>query len=222
LYFGNRNYSSWSLRAWLCLRWAGIAFDETVIELDQPGYGGDGVADVLAVSPSGRVPVLDLGAARIWDSLAIAEWAAENHRAAPILPEESLLRAQVRSAAAEMHSGFAALRRDLPMNIRRRCSASGLPRETLADIERIDRMWSDRRRADGEFLFGRRSLADAFYVPVATRFRTYSIALSAKAQAYCDTLLSDGAFRQWEAAVLAEPAKRFSRANFDELYQAAP
>ncbi len=222
LYIGNLNYSSWSLRPWLCLQWAGVDFDETLIELDQEGYGEARIAEVLAVSPSGRVPVLQLDRTTIWDSLAISEWAAENSRANPLLPQDAPLRAQVRSATAEMHSGFAALRRDLPMNIRRRCSASGLPAETLADIARIDAMWSGLRKAHearGPHLFGARSMADAFYTPVATRFRTYSIRLSPAAQAYCDTLLADADFRAWEQRVLTTLAKPFSRARTDELFR---
>ena len=225
LYVGNYNYSSWSLRPWLCLKWAGIGFDETRIELDQPGYAEGGVADVLAVSPSGKVPVLHLGAARIWDGLAIAEWAAEQPGATPIWPKDPLARAEARSVAAEMHSGFSALRRDLPMNIRRRCRASGLPEETLRNIARIDGLWSELRERHakaGAFLFGPRSVADAFYVPVAARFRTYATALSPAAQAYCDALLADTAFLDWERKALAEPGKPFSRAEIDGLYVKEP
>jgi glutathione S-transferase len=120
-----------------------------------------------------------------------------------------------------MHAGFGGLRRDLPMNIRRRCRASGLPPDTLRDIARVAAMWAElrvRHGAQGPFLFGARSLADAFYLPVATRFRTYAIALSPAAQAYCDTLLADAAFREWEARARAEPAEPFSRARTDSLY----
>ncbi len=221
LYLGNPNYSSWSLRPWLALKWAGIDFNEQFIELDAPGYGESKIAAVLAVSPSGRVPALRIGDTVIWDSLAISEWAAEYPGAAPLLPVDRVLRAQMRSATAEMHSGFSAVRRDLPMNIRRRCTARGLPAETLNDIARIDALWSGLRAAhasDGPHLFGRRSIADAFYTPVATRFRTYGIKLSASAQGYCDTLLADHAFREWESRVLADPAKPFSRATTDTIY----
>lgn len=228
LYLGNRNYSSWSLRAWLVMRWSGLPFTETFIELDQPGYGEGGIAEVRAVSPTGRVPVLVVGDVAIWDSLAIAEWAAERAAeqpgAAPLWPADPLLRAQARSVAAEMHSGFAGMRRDLSMNIRRRCTATGLPAETLTDVARVDAMWSGLRRAHpvrGPWLFGARSIADAFYLPVATRFRTYGVALSRDAQAYAQSLLDEPAFREWEAALLAQPAKRFERAGFDDLYGGA-
>jgi glutathione S-transferase len=223
LFIGNRNYSSWSLRPWLALRWAGVEFDETLIELDQPGYGAEGIAEIRAISPSGKVPALKIGATTIFESLAIAEWAAEQAPPRALLPADGLARAEARAVAAEMHAGFAALRRDLPMNIRRRCTASGLSEETLRDIRRIDAMWSGLRKrygATGPWLFGQRSLADAFYLPVATRFRTYATALSPVAQAYADTLLADAAFREWEKAVLAQPAKPFTRAPIDGLYPA--
>ncbi len=222
LHVGNRNYSSWSLRPWLCLRWAGIAFDETFIELDQPGYGAEGIAAVRAVSPSGKVPVLRVGATTIWDSLAIAEWAAEAGTAGALLPVDRERRAVIRAACAEMHAGFPALRRDLPMNIRRRCKATDLPEDTRRDIARVELLWSALRAAnvaDGPWLFGARSMADAFYLPVATRFRTYDVALSPAAQAYCESALADSAFREWEARVLSEPAVRFSRAPIDALYE---
>jgi glutathione S-transferase len=222
LWIGNRNYSSWSLRAWLCLKWAGVDFSETRIDLDQPGYGERRIAQVLAVSPSGMVPVLKLGSETIWDTMAIAEWAAET--APELLPSEHLARAAMRAAAGEMHAGFAALRSELPMNIRRRCKAEGLSGSARADVERIDRLWAtlrERYAAAGAFLFGKRSIADAFYLPVATRFRTYGVALSAPAQAYADALLRDADFLVWERAALAEDPKPFSRARIDSLYTVA-
>lgn len=221
LYIGNCNYSSWSLRPWLALQWAGIEFDETRIDLDQPGYGEGNIAAIRAVSPSGKVPALRIGGEVIWESIAIAEWASENSRTGALLPEDTILRAQVRAVVAEMHAGFGALRRDLPMNIRRRCHARELAPQTRADIARVDALWSElrgRHGASGPWLFGARSLADAFYLPVATRFRTYAIPLSPAAQTYCDTVLADPAFREWEARALAEPAKPFSRAATDSLY----
>lgn len=223
LHIGNRNYSSWSLRPWLCLRWTGIAFDETLIELDQPGYGAEGIAAVRVVSPSGKVPALRVGATTIWDSLAIAEWAAEAGAPGALLPADREARAVIRAACAEMHSGFPALRRDLPMNIRRRCVATDLPEDTRRDIGRVESLWSTLRAghaANGPWLFGTRSMADAFYLPVATRFRTYGVALSPTAQAYCETTLADSAFREWETRVLSEPAVHFSRAPIDSLYEA--
>ena len=221
LFVGNLNYSSWSLRPWLCLRWAGIDFAETLVELDQPGYGQGQIADVLAVSASGRVPVLHVGPHRIWDSLAIAEWAAETAPAAGLWPSDRWRRAAARSATCEMHAGFAALRRDLPMNLRRRTRARDLPAETLADIARVDALWTTTRQqhgADGPYLFGARTIADAFFAPVATRFRTYAIELSPTAAAYRDALLADDQVRAWEDRALAQPTATFSRARVDDLY----
>lgn len=221
LYIGDRNYSSWSLRAWLCLKWAGIAFDEVFVELDQPGYGAEGIVEIKAIAPNGKLPILGLGEIAIWESPAIAEWAAERAGPGGLLPADQIRRARARSLVAEMHAGFVALRRDLPMNLRRRCCAAVLPRETLADIARIDAMWTAQRRefaAEGPFLFGSRGIADAFYLPVATRFRTYDIALSPAAADYRDTLLRDAAFLEWERMVRAEPVRIFSRAPFDAPY----
>lgn len=215
LYVGNRNYSSWSLRPWLCLKWAAIAFDERFIELDQPGYGAEGIEEIKRISPAGRVPVLMVDGHAIWDSLAIAEWAAEQPDA-KLLPDAWKCRARARSLAAEMHSGFPALRNELPANIRRRCKATGLSAEAQRDIARIDHMWAAR---EGSYICGARSIADAFYLPVATRFRTYNIVLSPQAAAYCNLMLSDPAFVEWEAKVLAEPERHFQRAPIDSLYR---
>lgn len=220
LYLGHRNYSSWSLRGWLALRWAGVRFDEQVLDLDQPGYGECRVADIVAVAPSGKVPALRVGGVVIQDSLAIAEWAAEQVPGA-LLPAGSLERAQVRSVVCEMHAGFAAVRRDLPMNIRRRTHAYDLPADTLRDIARLDALFSGLREQHagaGPWLFGQRSLADAFFTPVATRFRSYGIVLSDPGAQYCAQLLSDAHFGAWEAQVLAEPAKPFSRGGVEAMY----
>jgi glutathione S-transferase len=206
LYIGNKNYSSWSLRPWLALRWAGIGFDEVLIPLGGPGYGKSQIPEVRAVSPSGRVPALQLEGGTIWDSLAIAEWAAE--QAPELYPADPLPRALCRAAVAEMHSGFAALRRDLSMNIRRRVSAHPWAEDVRADIERAVELFGDLRDRFGDagpWLFGARSIADAFYTPVATRFRTYGVSLPPASQAYVDTLLGDPDFRSWEAAAEVEP-----------------
>jgi glutathione S-transferase len=170
------------------------------------------------------VPVLRLGTDSVWDTVAIAEWAHENSRSGPLWPAESLARAQARSAMAEMHSGFSALRAALPMNIRGRYRAHGLSMQVQQDIARIDEMWSglcERHRDRGPYLFGSRCIADAFYVPVATRMRTYSVTLSDSAQVYCRLLLSDADFLDWEARAIAEPAHPFPRAKIDDLYPRA-
>jgi glutathione S-transferase len=212
LYIGYKNYSSWSLRPWLCLRWAGIAFEERIVPLDRPGYGRQQIAEIKAVSPSGTVPALHVDASPeklvIWDSLAIAEWAAERVEPGALWPSDSALRAQARAATCEMHSGFAAVRRDLPMNIRRRCeSQPDWPEDTQRQLRRIVDLWTglrERHAALGPFLFGQRSIADAFFAPMATRLRTYAAPVPALAQRYCDTVLADADFRAWEADCIAD------------------
>jgi glutathione S-transferase len=193
------------MRPWLVLKWAKIAFDEVVIPLGGDGYGKAQMASVRAISPSGRVPALALGTTTIWDSLAIAEWAAET--VPGLWPSDPLTRAVCRAVTAEMHSGLAAMRRDLPMNVRRRTSPRDWPADTRADLLRVEEMWTacrERFGAGGPFLFGERTIADAFYAPVATRLRTYGVPTSAVAAAYCATIFADSAFQEWQAAGASE------------------
>jgi glutathione S-transferase len=221
LYIGNRNYSSWSLRPWLVLQWGGIPFVERDIRLDQPGYGAGGIAEVLKFSPTGRVPCLHAGNLVIWDSLAIAEWAAEEKPQAGLWPSDRARRATARSVVAEMHSGFPDVRRQLTMNIRRRCPAQDWEPATRAQLARLDQIWIELRTAnksDGPWLFGRRSIADAFYAPVATRMRTYGVPLSPDAQAWCDTVFADTAFREWEAAARPDSWDKPGFPVIDKLY----
>ena len=222
LYIGYKNYSSWSLRPWLCLRWGGIPFEERIIRLDQPGYGQQQIAEVKAVSPNGTVPALDADGVTIWDSLAIAEWAAEQAGPGELWPIDPVLRSQARSAACEMHSGFSAVRRDLSMNIHRRLDAPpDWPDDTRANLARIEAMWSGLRERYGHLgphLFGQRSIADAFFTPVATRLRTYAVPLSQSASAYCDTLLADPDFRAWEADAIPNSWDASGFSVIDGLY----
>lgn len=221
LFVGDRNYSSWSLRPWLVLTWSGLPFEEIFVSLDQEGYGDGKIAEVRAVSPSGRVPTLHVDGVKIWDSLAIAEWIAEAAPAAELWPADPFSRAQARAVSAEMHSGFAALRRDLPMNLRRRCAEPDWPRDTRLDLNRIDEIWTSMREAHcakGAHLLGARSIADAFFTPVAARLRTYSVSLSKTANEYRDTLLTDAAFQSWEQRAVSEWTQPFSRARLDGLY----
>jgi glutathione S-transferase len=203
LYIGNKTLSSWSLRPWLVLRWGGIAFEERLIRLDRPGYGRQEIAEVKAVSPNGTVPALHADGTGIWDSLAIAEWAAEQVAPGTLWPADPALRAQARSATCEMHSGFAAVRRDLSMNLALRLSAPpAWADDTRRGLARIDALWRglrERHAADGPYLFGRRSIADAFFTPVATRLCSYAVPCDGVVAAYRDTLLSDPDFRAWEA-----------------------
>jgi glutathione S-transferase len=204
LYVGNQNYSSWSMRPWLVLTWANIDFETRVIPLGGDGYGERRMPSVLSVSPSGTVPTLHLGALSIGDSLAISEWAAEE---APALwPADRGLRALARAATCEMHSGFGALRSNLPCNIRRRAAPRKHDVATQRDIDRVLELWRTMLdRSGGPFLCGETpTIPDAFFTPVATRFRTYAVDTGGLAP-YVDKLLADPAFLAWEAAGVAEP-----------------
>jgi glutathione S-transferase len=223
LYIGPKNYSSWSLRPWLALRWAGIDFEESLIALDQPGYGEQQIRDVLAVSPNGTVPALHVGHDVIWDSLAIAEWAAE--RTPGLWPKDAVARSMARSVTSEMHSGFSALRKDLPMNILRRCAAQPWRQQTRMNISRIEHIWGECRErfgAQGPWLFGDRSIADAFFAPVVTRFRTYSVELSAVSTAYCETVLSDSDYQLWELGCIGDSWDSPGYPIIDGLYRELP
>ncbi len=204
LYIGNKNYSSWSMRPWLALTWGAIAFEEQIIPLGGQGYGRSEIAAVRAVSPSGRVPALQVDGVTIYESLAICEWAAE--QAPALWPADTLARAEARAVSCEMHAGFFALRRDMSMNLRRRLGAApDWPADTRADLEQLFATWARLlSRHGGPFLFGERSIADAMFAPVATRLRTYSVAAPEAAQAYCAVLFADSAFQQWERAAHEE------------------
>ena len=200
LYLGNKRYSSWSLRPWLALTWGGIAFEERLLPLGQGGHGTQQNKEILAISPSGRVPCLHADDLVIYDSLAICEWAAE--RAPGLWPADPHARALARAAAAEMHSGFADLRRAMPFNLQRAMvRAPDWDEATRRDLARLLSLWTElRTRFGGQepYLMGPRTIVDAFYAPVAARFRTYAVTLPTAAQAYCETILSDSAFKQWE------------------------
>jgi glutathione S-transferase len=205
LYVGNRNYSSWSLRPWLVLTWGRIEFETRVVRLGGEGYLKRKVPGVLAISPSGTVPALHVENAVIGDSLAISEWAAE--RVPSLWPTEPLVRALARAATCEMHASFGALRNAMPCNIRRRAEGRSTNEDVLADIARIEELWVTLvARFGGPYLFGKEPcIADAFYLPVATRFRTYDVKLGPEARKYADTVLANDAFRAWEAEAIAEP-----------------
>jgi len=204
LHIGNKNYSSWSLRPWLALKWGGIPFEEHVIPLGGEGYGQSQIKEVRAVSPSGRVPALTVGGVTIYESLAICEWAAE--QAPSLWPADALVRAEARSVASEMHAGFAAVRRDMSMNIRRRLDlAPAWPADTRADLDRLYALWDYLLALyDGPFLFGERSIADAMFAPVVTRLRTYAVPVPPFAQRYCAAIFTNAAFQEWERAAEAE------------------
>ena len=206
LFIGNKNYSSWSLRAWLLLREADIDFDEQRILLDMP----DTAAEIAALRASGTVPVLQLGDLTVWDSMAIAETVADRWPDRQLWPDDADARAYARSICAEMHSGFARLRECMPMNCRAMGRRVPLPDDLTADIDRVIAIWSTCHRRygghnDGDgWLFGRFSIADAMYAPVVLRFRTYGINLPESAGFYPRRLLQSDAMQEWLAAAETE------------------
>jgi len=201
LVIGNKAYSSWSLRPWLLMKHSGIAFDEVRIALYQDGHR----ARIAQYSPAGKVPVLIDAGNPVWDSLAICEYLAERHPERGLWPGDATVRAHARSISAEMHSGFAALRENMGMNVRRSFPGIGMTPAVKDDIARIESIWNDGlRRHGGPFLCGAFSIADAMYAPVATRFATYAVALSAPARKYTDMLLALPAMQEWYAAARTE------------------
>lgn len=203
LIIGNKNYSSWSLRAWFLLSEAGIKFSEHRIALDVE----DSAAELAKHSPSATVPVLNLDHEVIWDSLAIAETVAERWPEKKLWPDDPVARAHARCVSAEMHSGFQALREAMPMNCRAMGRKVPLPDPLTADIDRIFAIWSDcqhRYGAHGAWLFGEFSIADAMFAPVVLRFRTYGINLPESASRYPQRLLESEAIQHWLLAAESE------------------
>ena len=207
LYIGSKNTSSWSLRPWLAMRNAKLAFGEVIIPLRKPETS----SQIKAHSPSGKVPMLKFeedGILRtVWDSLAICETLAERHPEAHLWPQDSTARAEARSIVAEMHSGFPDLRRVLPMDIAARYPTPALDDAVQVQIARIVDLWQSVLHCYGKssgFLFGHFTIADAFYAPVATRFETYGVHLPPVAQAYTQRILATPAMREWEESAKAE------------------
>ena len=207
LYIGTRRYSSWSLRGWLAVRLAALDVEDVVLRL--AGSGAGGTAAVKSVSPSGLVPFLEHRGLRVWETIAICEYCAE--LAPGLWPEGATARAHARSIAAEMHAGFAALRRSMPMNLGRDFAGRGRTPEALADIARVEAIWAETRRrfgADGPFLFGARfGAADAMYAPVATRFLTYRPPLGSESEEYCSAVRAHPLVANWYDAAAAEPSE---------------
>jgi len=199
---GNRNYSSWSMRAWLAVRLTGAEFEEVVFPLGEPGIRDR----IREHSPTGRVPALRDGDLTVWDSLAIAEYLAERHPRCGLWPHDPGARARARAACAEMHSGFAALRANMPFNVRRRSPGKGRAPGVEEDIQRIVSLWREcLTTGGGPFLFGPFGLADAFYAPVVIRFRTYSVPLGPPEASWADRILEHEHVWAWCAAAEAEP-----------------
>ena len=205
LYVGSKRYSSWSLRPYLALAQSGAKFETTTILLDQD----DTKASIAAVNPAGRVPVLHHDGIVIWDSLAICEYVAELHPEAALWPADRATRAKARALSAEMHSGFAALRRDMSMDVVASKAGQGHTPEALADARRILTIWRVALGGSGgRFLFGAFSIADAMFAPVVTRFVTYGVELDAGCRAYVDAIYALPAMKQWLADAAREPQTR--------------
>ena len=203
LVIGDKCYSSWSLRPWLVLKAFGIPFREERIVLRRP----ETAAEIAKHGGGSQVPILKDGANVIWDSLAIVEYLAERFSDKALWPRDPLARAFARSICAEMHSSFQALRSECSMNILARIEPFKPVQGIMRDTQRIERLWLEARArfgAGGKFLFGDFSIADAFYAPVVTRFRTYGIKLSAPAQDYCRTIFALSGMREWERGAREE------------------
>jgi glutathione S-transferase len=195
LVIGNKNYSSWSMRPWLALRAAGIAFEEKKVVLFSEAF----TQLVGGLSPACQVPVLLDGEIAIWDSLAICEYVAEQHPEAQLWPADTRARARARSLSAQMHSGFTDLRNTLPMNVEAHLPGIDIS-AAAADISRVQAIWHDTRAefgAQGPYLFGRFSIADAFFAPVVSRFVTYGVSAAGEVRAYMDAVLETPAMREW-------------------------
>jgi len=217
LVIGNKNYSSWSMRPWVLMKQLGIPFAEKRLRF----HSAEWDAEIERWSPSRLVPVLWRGNQSVWDTLAIAETLHEWFPDKGVWPKDATARAFARSAASEMHSGFRDLRSSMPMNIRSSHPGKGMNPQTQANIDRIEKLWSEARRefgAGGPFLFGAFCAADAMYAPVATRFRTYGVQVSPETQRYCDALLSAPGVRAWIDDAMKE--KEF--VADDEPYATAP
>jgi glutathione S-transferase len=201
LTMGNKNYSSWSLRPWILMKHAGLAFAERILPLDTPEFA----RDVATLSPTRRVPVLRHGPLLLWDSLAICEYVCELTGRG--WPKERDARAIARAVCAEMHSGFSILRSQWPMNARATDRRTAANPERTAEIARVEQLWDDCRArfgADGPWLFGDYSAADAMYAPIVLRLRTYGARLRESTAAYMATVLADAHMLDWLAAAAAE------------------
>ncbi len=204
LIIGNKNYSSWSMRPWIAMKATGIEFSEQVISLNAPDFK----ARVGKVSGTGKVPVLSDGDVHVWESLAIIEYLAEKFPKAGLWPSAPRARGYARAVATEMHGGFMPLRRHLPMNMWRPVLPRPLPEEVVANVRRIEHIWTDCRTRFGQggrFLFGPFGAADAMYAPVVSRFHTYAVEVSGVAREYMTAIMALPAWAEWYAAAVKEP-----------------
>ena len=203
LTISSKNYSSWSLRGWLLARFTGLEFDEAVVAPDDPEVR----AEMLLLSSSIRVPSLKNGAVKVWDTLAIAEYLNELRPEAQLLPDEQVARAHCRAICGEMHSGFANLRSALPMNLRGHFPGFRIWGRAQADIDRITAIWRECLQLyGGPYLFGKyRTMADAMYAPVTTRFLTYDVRLDKACAQFCQTIVTMPEMVEWIEAAKIEP-----------------
>lgn len=202
LSISSKNYSSWSLRGWLLVRFAGLDFSEVRVSPDD----ADARRELLLISPSILVPCLTHDGIKVWDTLAIAEYLNEIKPKSGLLPSTRAARAHCRAICGEMHSGFSSLRSALPMNLKGDFPGYKIWSKARDDIERITAIWREcLDQYGGPFLFGKkRGMADAMYAPVTTRFRTYHVALDATCAAYCERILALPEMAEWKAAALEE------------------
>jgi glutathione S-transferase len=217
LVIGNKSFSSWSLRPWIALKAAKIPFEERLILLAQPGTQ----KELSALSPTGKVPVLIDGDLVIPESLAILEYAAELAPEAQLWPADRKARAFARAAATEMHAGFAHLRNHCPMNLRRHLKPrkNGLTPEVERDCARMTALWKECRTrfgAGGPYLFGAFTNADAMFAPAVTRFISYDLPRDKEAEAYCQAIYANTAFKEWQARAALETAGIPSTENIDD------
>jgi glutathione S-transferase len=207
LIIGNKNYSSWSMRPWIAMKVAGIPFDETVIQL----YVEGSTEKIKAQSAAGKVPILidgrGNGEVRVWESLAILEYLAEKFPAAGLWPADPAARAHARAISTEMHGGFVPLRSECAMNMSRPVEKRQLSADAMANIARIATIWTETRNgfgADGPFLLGKFSAADAMYAPIVSRFETYAVEVAAPVKAYMQAMIALPAWQEWRRAALKE------------------
>ena len=202
LYIGNKNYSTWTLRSWLLLKHLGIPFTEHSVSV----AGRDFNPALLPITASAKVPCLHDDGFQIWESLAIAEYLAERHP--ELWPADPKARARARSISAEMHSGFANLRKAMPMNLKFKLKGKPAEAAVQRDIDRIVEIWTEARTRfatpGGPYLFGSFSVADGMYAPVVWRFHIYNVPLPPVAAAYRDAMLAHPAMQEWYAAALQE------------------
>jgi len=206
LVIGNKNYSSWSLRPWLLMTEFGLAFTETKLPLDTPEFR----QRIVNYSPTSRVPVLLDGDEKIWDSLAICEVLNERYLDGRGWPKDSRARAAARCAVAEMHSGFTALRSQLPLNCHRQPDGYRWKEDADRDIVRVQAIWRDLRASfggNGDFLCGDFGIVDAMYAPVCSRFRAYGVDLDENADRYVKSIHQLPGMQAWLAEAKLEPPK---------------